>query len=383
MFPTNRFTSLLPSAPSLKQILRKENDEDLEFVPKTSKDYGSRIVVHQFWPAYNVIAYMRMANLNFHVHNSRYPRYEVSGELPQLHDGNYLLSKSDINLHLQTFHTDIDVHLTAEEKADLFAFRSIVTEKLAYVLLYCRWVDDVEYTEVTLPQLRNVIPFPLNRILPKMMRNAALREAQAHGICSREKAYMLARDCYASLNAKVSENSSRYSFGYHPTSLDAEIVGHVIDGLANTQLRDVLFEFAPSLIDVAKTVRAQYFSRDPEDYVGCLKAYTENEDNYFVKQTPRHFLDPVSFPVDKALLTPYQSIDWRKREMIEEIVEEKIKSSSDRLKDPSQDSVGIEGKRNLVIGAVVTFALYAISCLPIEFASNDSPEDPSLSRSAD
>ena len=120
MFPTNRFTSLLPSAPSLKQILRKENDEDLEFVPKTSKDYGSRIVMHQFWPAYNVIAYMRMANLNFHVHNSRYPRYEVSGnyteqlhlmvvltkcsegELPQLHDGNYLLSKSDINLHLQT-----------------------------------------------------------------------------------------------------------------------------------------------------------------------------------------------------------------------------------------------------------------------------------------
>ena len=177
---------------------------------------------------------------------------------------------------------------------------------------------------------------------------------------------MLARDCYASLNAKVSENSSRYSFGYHPTSLDAEIFGHVVDGLANTQLRDLLFEFAPSLIDVAKIVRAQYFSRDSGDYVGCLKAYTENEDNYFVKQTPRHFLDPNFFPVDKALLTPYQSMDWKKREMIEEIVEEKVKLSFDELKDSSQDPTGIKGKRNLVIGAVVMFALYAISSVPIK-----------------
>ncbi|KAL0584228.1 hypothetical protein ABG067_005886 [Albugo candida] len=341
-----------------------------------------------------------MAKLNLHVHNSRYPKYEVSGDLPQLHDGNYLLSKSDINLHLQTFHVDIDVHLTAEEKADVFAFRSIITEKLAYALSYCRWVDDVEYEEVTLPQLRNVIPFPLNRILPKMMRNAALKEAQAHGISSREqvkcntrydrrfklskcKAYVVARDCYTSLNAKLSEKSSRYSFGYHPNSLDAEIFGHVIDGLANTQLRDVLFEFAPTLIDVAKTIRAQYFSRDSENYIACLEGYTQNEDNYFVRQIQNHFLDPVAFPVDKGLLTPYQSIDWRKREMIEEVVEERIKSSTERAKEPLQDPISVKGKRNFVIGAVVTFALYAISCLPIEIAFNDSSGDGSLNRSVE
>lgn len=79
MFPTNRFTSLLPSTP-FKQKLRKESNEYLEFVPKTSKDYGSMIVLHQFWPAYNIIAYARMAKLNLHVHNSRYPKYEVSGK---------------------------------------------------------------------------------------------------------------------------------------------------------------------------------------------------------------------------------------------------------------------------------------------------------------
>lgn len=100
MFPEDRFHPLVPNADRLHDDLLAA--VELDFTPRTSRELGSTMVLHQFLPAWDVQAYARVAKMRLHVHNSQYPEYEATGELPQLSDGNFLLPKEDIIMHLQT-----------------------------------------------------------------------------------------------------------------------------------------------------------------------------------------------------------------------------------------------------------------------------------------
>lgn len=101
-----------------------------------------------------------------------------TGELPQLNDGNFLLPKEEIIMHLQTvraaaasggdvdsriyaerevlglrlltpvfvlvccecrrqFHEDIDSFLTDEQRSESFAYRSMISERLHRVMVRC------------------------------------------------------------------------------------------------------------------------------------------------------------------------------------------------------------------------------------------------------
>ena len=71
MFIEDRFHPLKPDADRLH--------DELESTPKTSKEMGSALVLHQFLPAWDVQAYLRVAGIRLHVHNSKYPIYETTG----------------------------------------------------------------------------------------------------------------------------------------------------------------------------------------------------------------------------------------------------------------------------------------------------------------
>lgn len=77
MFPEDRFNPLLPNSEKLHEDLWEA--AELEFTPRTSAELGSKLVLHQFLPAWDVQAYIRVAQLKLHVHNSKYPSYEATG----------------------------------------------------------------------------------------------------------------------------------------------------------------------------------------------------------------------------------------------------------------------------------------------------------------
>lgn len=77
MFPEDRFSPLAPDAERLHADLWEA--AQLETAPRTSRELGSRLVLHQFLPAWAEQAYVRVAGLRLHVHNSRYPAYEATG----------------------------------------------------------------------------------------------------------------------------------------------------------------------------------------------------------------------------------------------------------------------------------------------------------------
>uniref|UniRef100_M4B5E5 Mitochondrial outer membrane transport complex Sam37/metaxin N-terminal domain-containing protein n=1 Tax=Hyaloperonospora arabidopsidis (strain Emoy2) TaxID=559515 RepID=M4B5E5_HYAAE len=378
MFPDDRFHPLKPDADRLHDDLVEATE--LEGTPKTSKELGSTLMLHQFLPAWDVQAYVRVAGIRLHVHNSKYPMYEATGELPQLSDGNFLLPREEIIMHLQTFHTDIDKDLSDVQRSESYAYRSMVSEKLRRVVLYCQWVDSVTYNEVTRPHMKRVLPFPLNLFLPKKMHLDTMEKLRLYGIPTKEQAYVIARDCYTALNAKLEKGDSPYFFGDKPSALDIAVFGHIVDALGNSQLAVTVHQHAPLLIDLAERIRDAYFCADG-DQPASLSAealYSENQANYFATASVNSaFVKKISTPLQIDFLKPYRSLDWSRRALASEVTEKKREEEAERcaVTEEEQGEAFQKGSRNVVIGAITAFVLYAVAAWPVAMDIGEGDDD--------
>ncbi|CAH0482205.1 unnamed protein product [Peronospora belbahrii] len=378
MFPTDRFHPLVPDADRLHDDLIQATE--LEYTPKTSKELGSVLVLHQFLPAWDVQAYLRVAGICLHVHNSKYPMYEATGELPQLSDGNFLLPKDKIMMHLQTFHKDIDDFLSDTQRSESYAYQSMLSEKLQCVMMYCRWVDSSTYREVTRPHMKRYIPFPLNLLLPKKMHRETMDKLRSYGISTKEQAYVIARDCYTALNTKLESASTRYFFGDQPSALDVAVFGHVVDALGNSQLVATLHQHAPLLITLAERIRDVYFGGHDEQPTSLSKevVYSENRANYFVATSlDGAFMKKVSPPLQEVFLKPYRSLDWSRRVLASEVALRKREKEVEQQSDinEEQGKAFEKGSRNVIIGAIAALVLYAMASLPVDVQFDDGDND--------
>ncbi|KAJ0397125.1 hypothetical protein ATCC90586_006293 [Pythium insidiosum] len=387
MFPTDRFSSLLPET----EKLRKELDEAINGAcvvqPRTAAELGTRPVLHQFFPAWDVQAYVRMAKLRLHVHNSKYPTYEATGELPQLSDGNFLVPKDEIVQHLQTFHVDLDDGLDDVQKSESFAYRAMVREKLERVLMFCCWVDPITYKEVTRPHLKKHIPFPLNHFLPKKMHLATTKTLQECGFYSKEQAYVVARDSYTALNAKLASSSGPYFFGDRVSALDAIVFGHIVDALSDPQLSKTVYQYAPLLVTHAERIRDTYFSMESEGNrprslsMEHLQAsyYSQNHENVFT-QTEHNFMKKVPPTLHVTFLEPYRSLNWSRRELLRDVAKSKAERSHDEGEEETTWYGMPKGQgfdksaRNVIVGAVAAIVLYALANLPLAIRFSDDED---------
>ncbi|KAG2789324.1 hypothetical protein JG687_00007092 [Phytophthora cactorum] len=374
MFPEDRFHPLGPDADRLHDDLVEATE--LESTPKTSKELGSTLVLHQFLPAWDVQAYLRVAGIRLHVHNSKYPTYEATAELPQLSDGNFLLPKEEIIMHLQTFHKDIDEFLTDQQRSESYAYRSMLSEKLQRVMLYCRWVDSATYREVTRPHMKRNIPFPLNLFLPKKMHLDTMEKLRTYGISTKEQAYVIARDCYTALNTKLESAGTPYFFGDQPSALDVAVFGHIVDAMGNTQLVATVQQHAPLLITLAERIRDAYFGAPGDQPMSLSEEamYSENQPNYF-SSLDSAFMKKVSSPLQVAFLKPYRSLDWSRRELASEVAQRKReKEAEERAAGEEQDETFQKGTRNVIIGAIAALVLYGVTAV-VQLKDKDEEYD--------
>ncbi|GLE04764.1 hypothetical protein PINS_up013743 [Pythium insidiosum] len=331
---------------------------------------------------------MRMAKLRLHVHNSKYPLYEATGELPQLSDGNFLVPKDEIIQHLQTFHVDLDDGLSDLQKSESYAYRAMVREKLQRVLAFCRWVDPITYKEITRPHLKKHIPFPLSHFLPKKMHLKATKTLQESGFQSKEQAYVVARDCYTALNAKLASSSGPYFLGERVSALDAAVFGHIVDALSDPQLSKTVYQYAPLLVTHAERIRDTYFSMESEGNrprslsVEHLQAsyYSQNHDNVFA-QTEHSFMKKVPPSLQVTFLEPYRSLNWSRRELLRDVAKAKAERGHEG-DDEETTWYGLpkgqgfdKSARNVIVGAVAAIVLYALANLPLAIRFSDDEED--------
>ncbi|CEG43303.1 metaxin 1 [Plasmopara halstedii] len=385
MFPEDRFHPLRPDANRLHDDLLTATE--LDHTPKTSTELGSTLVLHQFLPAWDVQAYLRIAGIRLHVHNSRYPVYEATGELPQLSDGNFLLPKAEIIMHLQTFHKDIDEYLSDAQRSESYAYRLMLSEKLQRVISYCRWVDSATYREVTRPHMKRQIPFPLNLFLPKKLHMDTMEMLRMYGISTKEQAYVIARDCYTALNTKLESAGTPFYFGNQPSALDVAVFGHIVEALGNTQLMAAVHQHAPLLIALAERIRDAYFCA-PSDQPTSLREevlYSENQPNYFcTTMLDSAFMKKISPPLQVAFLEPYRSLDWSRRELALEVLEKKKNEKEEKQlnADEGHNEQFTKGSLNVIIGAIAALVLYALAVLPVvvdlddeDYHEDDDDED--------
>lgn len=223
------------------------------------------------------------------------------------------------------FHKDIDEFLSDAQRSESYAYRSMLSEKLQRVMLYCRWVDSATYREVTRPHMKRNIPFPLNLFLPKKMHLDTMEKLRMYGISTKEQAYVIARDCYTALNAKLESAGSPYFFGEQPSALDVAVFGHIVDALGNSQLAATVHQHAPLLITLSERIRDAYFGAPGEQPTSLSEEamYSENQANYFTSTSLDSGFMKVSQPLQVAFLKPYRSLDWSRRELASEVTEKK------------------------------------------------------------
>lgn len=235
------------------------------------------------------------------------------------------------------------------------------------------------YREVTRPQTKKYIPFPLNQFLPKKIHMDTMASLKEFGITTKEQAYVIARDCYTALNAKLESSGTAFFFGDKPSALDVAVFGHIVDALGNVQLGSTVYQHAPLLVPLAEKIRDTYFN--PGERPGSLSAehlaYTENQVNYF-STLDGSFMSKVEPAMHVAFLEPYRSLNWGRRELTQDIVK-KHAEQAEAKKQQAAHEAGAEGfekgTRNVIIGAVAAILLYAFAALPLEFRVVDTDED--------
>ncbi|QTD55360.1 glutathione S-transferase family protein [Parasphingorhabdus cellanae] len=189
---------------------------------------------------------LKMAGVEYASEIMDDPRKAPKGKLPFLIDGGTEIADTAlIQRHLESKY-DVDFHagLTTEQRATSHAMARMIEERLYWVTLYSRWIDNHNWPIIRNfwfgsmpPVIRNLVPI----IAQKQVKTGL--QAQGLGRHTVEDIYAFGAADLAALSAQLGKQA--FMFGDQPSSLDA--VAYPI--IANS-----LIEKLPGpLLDAAKS----------------------------------------------------------------------------------------------------------------------------------
>ncbi len=174
------------------------------------------------------------------------PRKAPKGKLPYLIDGETKIADTAlIRRHLENkYDVDFDDGLNAQDRASSHAMARMIEERLYWVTLYSRWIDDHNW-----PTIKNFwfgdMPPIIRNLVPIIAQKQVKTGLQAHGIGRHavQDIYAFGAADLAALSAQLGQKS--FMFGDKPSSLDA---------IAYPIITNSLIEELPSpLLDTAKS----------------------------------------------------------------------------------------------------------------------------------
>lgn len=128
--------------------------------------------------------YLRLANIDFAVHDCQWGSSSPTGQVPALDTeaGDLIGAEDSENVmaefegaraiisHLQRKHTNLDARLSPTDRAELLAFSTLINTRLIPALLYTTWCEPEAYSKRTKVAIGASLPFPLNHWLPHVAR---------------------------------------------------------------------------------------------------------------------------------------------------------------------------------------------------------------------
>ncbi|XP_050558326.1 uncharacterized protein LOC118279859 isoform X1 [Spodoptera frugiperda] len=176
-----------------------------------------------------VQAFLKMCNLPFEVEMRWNAEFmSPSGRVPFIKCGAFVVSELEpIVQFAANKGVSLCGKLSTEEKAEMRAYMSLITNVLVNAELYISWVDNETFNAVTKVRNSSVYPWPLGWLQTRAKRNAVIKRLKALHWYDKTIDQVLAdvEQCCNSLSQRLGDKD--YFFGSSPTPLDALIFGHM------------------------------------------------------------------------------------------------------------------------------------------------------------
>ncbi|XP_045525804.1 uncharacterized protein LOC123715052 isoform X4 [Pieris brassicae] len=175
-----------------------------------------------------VQAFLKMCNLPFEVEMRWNAEFmSPSGRVPFIKCGAFVVSELEpIVQFAANKGVSLCSKLSTEERAEMRAYMSLITNVLVNAELYISWVDQDTYNTVTRIRNSSVYPWPLGWIQTRSKRNAVIKRLKALHWYDKTLEQVLAdvEQCCNSLSQRLGDKD--YFFGT-ATPIDALVYGHI------------------------------------------------------------------------------------------------------------------------------------------------------------
>mmetsp|Transcript_38516 Transcript_38516/g.94748 ORF Transcript_38516/g.94748 Transcript_38516/m.94748 type:complete len:314 (-) Transcript_38516:362-1303(-) len=173
-----------------------------------------------------VQAYMRLAGVRF-ISDQSTSAAMASYDTPvMVVDDEHVFTGSDeIIQHLRTEGSDLDSTLGQQDRAEVFAFASMVEGQLLSAMLYDWWMVDDNYYQVIKPVYAAAAAFPASILLPWSISRRMKGRLGHPTADDGELLYRQAAACYSALAARL--GTQPFFFGELPSTLDAVVFAHL------------------------------------------------------------------------------------------------------------------------------------------------------------
>lgn len=205
---------------------------------------------------------LKMAGVEYDVQIIDDPRKSPKGKLPYIiDDGREIADSALIREHLEKVHgAEFDAGLSAKQKAVSHAMARMAEERLYWVIVYSRWMEDANWP-VTAQFWFGGMPPLMRNLVPMLARRQTRANMQGHGI-GRHNADEIYRFGIQDVTALAMQlDDQEYMFGEEPTSLDTIIypmIANILVSAAPSPLREATQQH-DNLVAYAARAQAHWF----------------------------------------------------------------------------------------------------------------------------
>jgi len=209
------------------------------------------------------MGYLHVLGLEWQVDTKADIRAQPNGKLPVLVDGDKVIPDSDAIARYVQENAGrwLDDGLSARDKALSHALVRMAEEHLYFLAVWNRWSVDENFAMIR-ADLEKIAPFPMSKILPKLIRKGVLKQAKAQGIGRMDDALRLER-LRADLDAleQVLGDKDWLFDGDGPRCADLSVsplIAAIVKSPADTPMRRALLA-RPRLVAYGERALAQAF----------------------------------------------------------------------------------------------------------------------------
>jgi glutathione S-transferase len=168
-------------------------------------------------------------------------------------------SQNIIDRLSKEFDIDLDKNLTQEQKAHAYVILKMLEEHLYWIMLYFRWVDDINW-KTTKDVFFDGMPAPLKAVIPSIVRKSVVNSCHSQGISRYSKNEILNMLDKSMSSLTTLLGSKKFFFGEKLTAIDFSAYGifsnMLFDFIPNSELKAAITKYE-NLVNYTQNIHNQ------------------------------------------------------------------------------------------------------------------------------